>query len=679
MGKARLFFIAGLILFSVGILGGCTGQSELNPPVTSQAGTVDTSGDLLAALSAELERQLDATGWKSVSAPPTGNDAIAVLSFDSETSTLSWGYYSPGDYDQNGEVNVADITPIAVHFGESGGFTGNSIQAVVDGDSNGEINTADITPLVVNFGTTVSEYRIFTSTDETDYPWDGGDNGPTTVLLEAIPLNASVLEPGSRLQFIFDIAEPLVDAYYWVRPSDGILEGAPSQIIGGPNQRPIAQVTADPVEVQTPLKVTYDASASVDPDGTIVSYEWDFNSDGNIDYNSGAQAITEFYFYEPGNYTTTVYVTDNSGDTNSSQCSVAASGGAEWHFETVLETDPVVGPEYIFPHTALIDADNKPGIAFYLKDGDVNHGVVFMRADSALGTSWDPYTVIDPGVVDSHERLYLLNQGGKPTVFYDANSGVPMDFRTRQSTDDVGSAWSQPGAKHWEMKSNPVFVAGNPAFMGGDSKYYRAGDALGTTWTDGLGVIPAIYKGSYNLGVVDGRPAFSFIHMGDLMFVRANDELGESWPDMPAVVQYEGDDKFSTQLIDAGGHPAIAYRDDLLYSIYFVRALDAAGQEWGNPVLVDIWVEGNVLAGIHNERPMLLYRDKLTERIMFIAANDKNGMSWGWPQAVTSGPDDGISFPDNLATVDGNPAFCSYTPFNPSESAFGHLNYVSYY
>jgi PKD repeat protein len=42
------------------------------------------------------------------------------------------------------------------------------------------------------------------------------------------------------------------------------------------NIDPIASVTAVPTIGTTPLTVVFDASASVDTDGTIASYAWDF-------------------------------------------------------------------------------------------------------------------------------------------------------------------------------------------------------------------------------------------------------------------------------------------------------------------------------------------------------------------------------------------------------------------
>lgn len=42
------------------------------------------------------------------------------------------------------------------------------------------------------------------------------------------------------------------------------------------NIDPVASVTAVPTTGTTPLTVVFDASASVDTDGTIASYAWDF-------------------------------------------------------------------------------------------------------------------------------------------------------------------------------------------------------------------------------------------------------------------------------------------------------------------------------------------------------------------------------------------------------------------
>src|SRR5690606_9214452 len=82
---------------------------------------------------------------KRASTAPATNHSRAVASFDGNAGILSWGYASQGDYDQNSETNISDLTPLGVHFQKKGPFDYFSVEAVVDGDANGEINIADIT------------------------------------------------------------------------------------------------------------------------------------------------------------------------------------------------------------------------------------------------------------------------------------------------------------------------------------------------------------------------------------------------------------------------------------------------------------------------------------------------------------------------------------------------------
>lgn len=74
-----------------------------------------------------------------------------------------------------------------------------------------------------------------------------------------------------------------------------------------PAQRPQASFTAIPNSVDIGVPVTFDASASSDPDGTIVSYTWDFG-----DGSRGDGVRTIHAYSSSATYTVTLTVVDNA-------------------------------------------------------------------------------------------------------------------------------------------------------------------------------------------------------------------------------------------------------------------------------------------------------------------------------------------------------------------------------
>ncbi len=120
---------------------------------------------VFSELKDELYKQLSAKGAsKLVSKPPTGEaNRVTDLTLTDNadgTFTLTWTYKNVGDYDQNGIVAIADITPLAEHFQETAEGQGDSFRGWIDGNADGVINIQDITPIAVNLFSQVWEYVI---------------------------------------------------------------------------------------------------------------------------------------------------------------------------------------------------------------------------------------------------------------------------------------------------------------------------------------------------------------------------------------------------------------------------------------------------------------------------------------------------------------------------------------
>lgn len=155
-------------------------QSEISAQLAAAPAPQGVDAELWQQLKAALEVSLAQNG-RIVSTPPLADASQAPLVLNSGNLTLSWLYFNQGDYDQNGEANIGDLTPIAQRFGESSGggpFQIKTQQSNVDGDGNGEINIADVSPIGVNFGRAALSYNVYRSLNAADVPTDnGGPNG----------------------------------------------------------------------------------------------------------------------------------------------------------------------------------------------------------------------------------------------------------------------------------------------------------------------------------------------------------------------------------------------------------------------------------------------------------------------------------------------------------------------
>jgi PKD repeat protein len=95
------------------------------------------------------------------------------------------------------------------------------------------------------------------------------------------------------------------------------------------NAPPVAEA-GGPYSGRVGEPVAFDGSGSTDPDGSVVSWDWDFG-----DAETGSGAVLDHTYDQPGSYTATLTVADNEGDTDSDAASVVIS-------DTTTATDSVV-------------------------------------------------------------------------------------------------------------------------------------------------------------------------------------------------------------------------------------------------------------------------------------------------------------------------------------------------
>jgi DNA-binding beta-propeller fold protein YncE len=92
------------------------------------------------------------------------------------------------------------------------------------------------------------------------------------------------------------------------RPSSTVDLGAAFGVVVSPNQAPVAAFTTSAATAGAPVR--FDASSAMDPDGSIVRYDWYFG-DGTV-LLDGGPAPTHVYA-NLGTYVATLVVTDNEG------------------------------------------------------------------------------------------------------------------------------------------------------------------------------------------------------------------------------------------------------------------------------------------------------------------------------------------------------------------------------
>lgn len=114
---------------------------------------------------------------------------------------------------------------------------------------------------------------------------------------------------------------------------NGLIMGA---LLVEENKPPQASFNWTPVAPAYKQDTTFNASASKDPDGSLVLYEWSWNNDSLFEESYTTPMATHAWT-KAGSYPVALRVTDNEGKTNTTTLTVVVSSGAQTPgFEVVL-------------------------------------------------------------------------------------------------------------------------------------------------------------------------------------------------------------------------------------------------------------------------------------------------------------------------------------------------------
>jgi len=425
---------------------------------------------------------------------------------------------------------------------------------------------------------------------------------------------------------------------------------------------PIARLSAVQTAGTSPLTVNFDASGSTDPDGHIVNYQWDFQSDGVIDDTTTIPTTSHTYTGVSDNVAE-LTVVDNSGNSDSTTLLIRVLAGT-WHTQT-LDT---VGNVGAFSSAAIVD--NRPAIAY----GDLtNHRQKFVIAANDAGTAWGI-----PLTVDLNQRggefCDLAEINGRPAIsFVDDAAGQAMYIR---SFDQTGQTWDTPvavGIPGTIGDTALIQLGGRPALAfvdesngtDGDPVFLSANDASGTSWGGGILVDDTGEDvAALDMQVVNGAPAIGYVEeLGrDLRFVQARDPGGSSWF-LPTSAVSAGAVGNMLSLAVVNGRPMMSYLDTsgANTDLAAVRSNDPDGIAWQAPVAVDASGDSSgqySSLAVVGGRPAIAYYDLSAGSLMYVQANDNDGAAWGVPITV----DDGAAVGQycSLVNVGGAPGIAYY-------------------
>ena len=191
------------------------------------------------------------------------------------------------------------------------------------------------------------------------------------------------------------------------------------------NLGPDARFSFQPSEPKTGEVVSFDASASSDPDGSIARYEWDLDGDGSFETDGGSSPTTSHSFADDGTYAVGLRVTDDGGGTDTATQEVTVANRPPVAAITFSPPSPKPRQTVTFDASGSTDPDGQ--IVAYRWDLD---------GDGSFET--------DTGSTPHANRAFDLPGGYTVSVRVTDDDGADSDAATRVT---VASEQAKPKPK----------------------------------------------------------------------------------------------------------------------------------------------------------------------------------------------------------------------------------------
>jgi len=426
-------------------------------PDAGAPGNPDDSTITITGTATGLNQDVDVAGFAIEPLPPVadvggpyeGVTGVAV-SFDGTASepppggsivSYAWDFGDSNTDDTSGAepshtYTVDSTYDVTLTVTDSNGATDQDVTTAIIA-----VGTTNLPPEAVAGGPYPGDVNV-----PVNFIGSGSDDGSIVLWEWDFDGDGNVDDTGRTPSHTYTIAD-IYNVILTVTDDDGLKDSDTTQAtIALAPQSPVANA-GGPYEGKAEVEMNFDGSTSIDPDGDIVQYDWNYGDGSPWDIDAGEKP--SYTYITGGERTVTLRVTDNDGTTDLDIASASIAAGNIVPVANAGGPYPgLINTPIIFDGTGSFDQDGT--IATWEWDFD-NDGTV----DASGATPTHTYTVDstydvtltvtdNEDAANSHSTVAAIFAVNEPPVAdaggpYTGTASVDVDFNGSLSRDLDGN------------------------------------------------------------------------------------------------------------------------------------------------------------------------------------------------------------------------------------------------